>query len=456
MPEISGSKKVAIVEFNGKSNIYRKLSRRQTPLTFMIKWLSLKAVDLLCLVLLCVTAPPHLVSFAQTRTTTTPPKPRTTTTTLPPSPPITNQSKTTAPGVSPKPSAGNKPRVIEDDDEEINITTDLVTLPVIVRQPQGQVATNLQRGDFRIYEDGRLQQLTNFSTTEAPFEVALLLDTSGSTRAEINLIRRAANAFVESLREGDKVAIVAFATEKEKLGSRAVVTVKQNLTADRAQLATAIESLETSNGTPFYDALETIGKRVFNQPPTPEFRGRRAIVALTDGVDSTSEAEFEEASLALTRRGVISYFVQINTETFVEDKLLQDCAEDGRLTLSRAQLQRYRRIFAPQTDAGDFQNFCQLGMFQRMQISRNLYSLARREMATLARTTGGKTFEAFDLRDARRAFALVAQEIGTQYSLGYYSTNKQRDGAFRRIRIEIPKLKNASIQTREGYNAPRG
>ena len=72
-----------------------------------------------------------------------------------------------------------------------------------------------------------------------------------------------------------------------------------------------------------------------------------------------------------------------------------------------------------------------------MQISRDLYNLARREMNELAKASGGKNFLAASLQDARAAFARVATEIGTQYSLGYYPTNKARDGKFRTIRVEV-------------------
>jgi VWFA-related protein len=91
-----------------------------------------------------------------------------------------------------------------------------------------------------------------------------------------------------------------------------------------------------------------------------------------------------------------------------------------------------------------------------MHISRSLYELARREMSELARASGGKTFPASDLRDARTAFAQVASDIGTQYSLGYYSTNKTRDGRFRSIRVEVRGVtQGAQVRAREGYYAPK-
>jgi VWFA-related protein len=90
-----------------------------------------------------------------------------------------------------------------------------------------------------------------------------------------------------------------------------------------------------------------------------------------------------------------------------------------------------------------------------MDISRRLYNLARIEMNELARGTGGRNFSAATLRDARAAFAQVANEIGTQYSLGYYPSNKTRDGQFRKISVEVRGVKDAQVRAREGYYAPK-
>ncbi len=218
----------------------------------------------------------------------------------------------------------------------------------------------------------------------------------------------------------------------------------------------ALETVGASNGTPFYDALERIADEVFREPPREEVRGRRAVVALTDGVDSSSEAEFAEVRARLLRAGVTCYFVQVNTEDYVEERLMRDCNDFGTLRLSRTQLQRYRKIFVPGAPAGDYNSFCQLGPFERMRISRQLYNLARQEMADLARSSGGRAFSAGDLREARAAFAQVAQEIGTQYSLGYYPANKARDGRFRAIRVELKNVqRDAQVRAREGYYAPK-
>lgn len=344
-----------------------------------------------------------------------------------------------------------------DEGDVVRVETQLVSVPAVIKNNSGRPLPGLRRENFLVYEDGKLQSIANFGTTEAPFEIALLLDTSGSTRADVALIRQAANVFINSLRSGDRVAIVGFNTEERANGPTATVEVLSELTANRQTLQKAIQNLGSANGTPFYDALDRVARVVFREDPSEEVRGRRAVVALTDGVDSSSDSDFAAARARLTSAGIACYFIQVNTEDFVEDRLLKDCADDGRLSLSAKQLKRYRAIFVPRASSDEFTDFCRMGQFERMQISRDLYNLARREMNDLAKASGGKNFVAASLQDARAAFAQVANEIGTQYSLGYYPTNKARDGKFRAIRIEVRGIPDkAQVRAREGYYAPKG
>jgi VWFA-related protein len=333
-----------------------------------------------------------------------------------------------------------------DEGDVVRVETQLVTVPAVVTDRTGHPIPTLRQENFVVFENGQAQRLTNFATTEAPFEIALLLDTSGSTREELGLIRDAANAFISALRAGDRIAVVAFNNEQSTRGPVATVDLLSNLTDKRTVLRNAIGNVRTSNGTPFYDALGKIGDEVFRAPAGEEFRGRRAVVALTDGVDSSSNSDIGEARARLMRAGVASYFIQVSTEDYVEDRLLKDCQDDGRLTLSAKQLERFRRLFVPSADKEDYQDFCKLGQFERMDISRRLYNLARREMDQLARTSGGRNFEAATLQQASAAFAQVANEIGTQYSLGYYPADKTRDGRYR---------KDATVRARDGYYAPK-
>lgn len=366
------------------------------------------------------------------------------------------QSQPAQPQPSPGTAAATEPGDEVGEGDVVRVDTQLVSVPAVVTDNAGHPLAGLRAENFRLFENGLPQVITNFATTEAPFEVALLLDTSGSTRADVQLIRRAASLFIDSLRAGDRVAIVSFNVAREERDTLATVEVNTPLTSDRARLRMALETVGASHGTPFYDALERISDDIFNEPPREELRGRRAVVALTDGVDSSSDAEFAEARAKLLRAGVTCYFIQVNTEDYVEERLMRDCNDFGTLRLSRTQLQRYRRIFVPRAPAGDYSSFCQMGQFERMKISRDLYNLARSEMADLARSSGGRAFDAADLRDARAAFSQVSAEIGTQYSLGYYPTNKARDGRFRTIRVELKGVtRGAQVRAREGYYAPK-
>jgi VWFA-related protein len=343
-----------------------------------------------------------------------------------------------------------------DEGDVVRVDTQLVSVPAVVTDSAGRPVSGLRPENFRLIEDGQPQTIANFGTTETPFEIALLLDTSGSTRDDVALIRAAANSFIAALRPGDRVGVVAFNTAQTVAEPIAAVEVLTPLTGDREALKTAIENLGASQGTPYYDALERIADSIFRDPPRDEVRGRRAVVALTDGVDSSSNSDFATAKLKLSRVGVACYFIQVNTEDFVEDRLMKDCNDDGQLALSQRQIQRYREIFFPKAKAETFNSFCQMGPFERMSISRELYNLARREMNDLARVSGGRSFVAATLADARTAFARVAEDIGTQYSLGYYPTNKARDGKYRSIKLEVRGVKDkAVVRARDGYYAPK-
>lgn len=344
----------------------------------------------------------------------------------------------------------SKTEEVEDGDV-VRVDTQLVSVPTVVTTVSGRPLAGLKTENFKLFENGQLQKIADFATTEAPFEIALLLDTSGSTRNDIQLIREAAHSFIDALRDGDSVAIVGFGNGRQGPS----VDVLSRLTDDRQQLRNAIDNLGSTSGTPFYDGLERIADEIFASPAREEVMGRRALVALTDGVDSTGRAEFETARAKLLRIGVATYFIQVNTEEFVENALLRPCGEG--VVLSTKQLRRHRRMFQPRMRMEDITDFCQMGSFERMQVNRDLYNLARREMDLLAKASGGRNFLAATLRDAREAFGKVAADIGTQYSLGYYPTNKARDGKFRTIKVEVQGVTDkAQVRAREGYYAPKG
>jgi len=334
--------------------------------------------------------------------------------------------------------------------EVIRVDTELVDVPLTVTDKLGKPILSLKKSNFVVYEDGKQQQIEEFTAINAPFEVALLLDTSGSTRADLDLIRAAARSFINSLRPGDRVSIIAFRSVVKDNRSISVPDLVNPLTDDRASLRTALDRVGTGNGTPYYDALLEVADTVFKSAPREDLRGRRALVALTDGVDSASLSSFESAKEALSDRGVSTYFININTRDFFEDKLLGDC--EGAMRFSQAQLRRYYATFSRDAKLERISDFCRLGDFERLAISKRLYELADTEMNALAKLSGGRVFPAADLTDARAAFSQVAADIGQRYSLGYYPINNIRDGKFRSIRVELKGLPaGAKVRAREGY-----
>src|SRR5205814_2078944 len=129
-------------------------------------------------------------------------------------------------------SQPNSPEEVDEGDV-VRVETQLVTVPAIVTDKTGRPMSALRQENFAVFEDGKPQSVTNFATTEAPFEIALLLDTSGSTREDLGLIRDAAKAFVGALRAGERVAIVAFNNAPQNGSGVAAVEVRSARTSYR-------------------------------------------------------------------------------------------------------------------------------------------------------------------------------------------------------------------------------
>lgn len=344
-------------------------------------------------------------------------------------------------------------QVTKPGDEIIRVDTQLVDVPVAVNSGSGTSLVGLKASNFLVYEDGKKQDVVDFSTTSAPFEVALVLDTSGSTRGDLQLIQNAALSFISSLRTGDRVGLVGFRSDQRDGQTVAVSQVMNALTDDRVRLRAAIQNVRMSFGTPYYDSMLAAAERLFRDEPQEQFRGRRALVALTDGVDSTSVAEFAEIKEELQKRGIICFFIKVDTRDFFEEGLLGDCQSATRFSI--AQIRRYYRSIQAGKNAEKATTFCGLGDFERLAVSKRLYEIADAQMNELAKASGGRVFPVADLSEARAAFKSVADEIGTKYTLGYYPSNDKRDGTYRKIKVETKGLPAGTIvRFREGYTAP--
>lgn len=336
--------------------------------------------------------------------------------------------------------AQDKPQKKEDDIGVIRLDTDLVSIDVKVLDRAGnRNIGGLKASDFVVFEDGVRQKISSFAEETVPLNVVLLLDTSGSTRDDLSLMRRAARRFLDELRPQDRVAVVQFNKQVELL---------EDLTADRTKLEEALELLKPGTGTSFYDALLLVIDEVFK-----ETAGRKAIIALTDGVDSFGFTTFDKILPKLEADGAGAYFLELDTEQFTEAGMLRDCEASSHFEFSSKQLKKYVTEYVKGGSEMGLHRHCLIGRLERMQINRRLYESARRELREMAETTGGRVLPVKGLEQLEPAYAQIAAELRTQYSLAYYPANERRDGKWRKLKIEV-KRPGLAAHTRPGYRAP--
>jgi Ca-activated chloride channel homolog len=337
----------------------------------------------------------------------------------------------------------------ENQDEPIKLKSDLVMLTSSVIDRQGNVLKALKADDFIIYEDGAKQKIELFASTEEPFTVMLLLDVSGSTRDDIALIKSAAKNFLAELRDKDRVGVILFSGDVEMIA---------DLKDSRAKVARAIEQLTSTpgeegyqfsarTGTSFYDALFL----AIEETPFKEVEGRKAIICVSDGVDSTSKMDYKEVARLIEKSEASVYFLELNTEEATLAGLLRDNKDPQHLNFSQSQIKRYYVTF----DADSIERHKPrqlLSAETKKKMNKGLYEIARREMREVAERTGGREYAVRSLNDLSGVYKQVADDLRSQYSIGYYPTNDAHDGRWRKIRVELKR--GGMVRARSGYWAP--
>jgi VWFA-related protein len=348
----------------------------------------------------------------------------------------------------------------------IKIGTNLVTVPVIVTDRYGRFATGLTRNEFTVREEGSPQKIEQFDSTEAPFSVALLIDTSRRTQNKLDRIRKAAEAFIKQLLPNDRIMVVSFDDK---------VRFVCDFTSDHVELKRAVKSLKTSYATSLYDAIHlTINEKM------SRIQGRKAIVILTDGVDTASkQATFESAIELAASAGIITYTVQYETRNDGSSKPIfipgpgnsfaprsglrwQDAQEqkpkpESEESKSESKGKSLINIPIPQVEAPTSTPGSAPSSrvnSQRRQPVRDRYLIAADFLRTLAAQSGGLPFRAETIENTTYAFQLIANELHNQYTLTYISTNENRDGNYRAIAVGVnnPDL---IVRARRFYRAPK-
>ena len=305
-----------------------------------------------------------------------------------PPPPSSSPSPQPSPAVNNTTSADE---VENDPGEVIRISANLVPIPASVIDSQGRVITNLELKDFELRVDGHPKPISDISRAETPVRMAVLFDNSKSLTFARELEKRAAIKFFRTvMRSVDQAAIYSVSTD---------VRLEQPLTSDVTRLVRTIERFgEPEGATALFDAI--VQAAAYLKPQ----QGRKVIVIVSDGADTTSSYNFAET---------------------LQRVLAADC-----------------QVYAVQTGISENANLRDLAAERRLQ--------------EFAAQTGGAVYVPKALSDLNTAFAQIAADLAQQYILSYYPSDERRDGLFRPISVRVTTRPNARVRTRKGYYPPKG
>jgi len=286
------------------------------------------------------------------------------------------------------------PQVRRPADQVYRTGVEMVSLNVTVTDPKQHYLTDLEASDFSILEDGARQEITYFNRTTLPIALSLLLDTSASMEQRMGTVQDAAVGFAKKLRAQDLAQVVDFDTR---------VQILQSFTVDAAALKTAIRGTTAGGSTSMYNALYISLKELVKvQAKSDDDVRRRAVVLLSDGEDTSSLVTFEEV-LDLAKRSATTIYT--------------------------------------------------IGLQSREMAMSKGFREAEFVLRQLAQETGGRAFFPQRAEDLSGIYGEIADELASQYVLGYASSNPKRDGAWRRLTVQVGRP-GTTARTKRGYFAP--
>jgi VWFA-related protein len=272
---------------------------------------------------------------------------------------------------------------------------DIVSLNVTVTDGVNHYVTDLDEADFQIFEDGVRQETTFFSRRQQPIALSLLLDSSASMEDNLPTLQAAAGSFVRRLKPNDIAQVIDFDNR---------VDVRQVFTGNQTDLLTAIDRTAAGGSTSLYNAVYIALKELRKvRAVTEQDIRRQALVVFSDGDDTSSLVSFDEV-LDLAKRSETSIYAIALRGPDVQQKGFKE---------------------------------------------------AEFVMKTLALETGGKSFFPAKIDDLNGVYSQIADELASQYTIGYTSKNPRRDGAWRRIDVRVTRP-NVAARTKRGYYAPTG
>lgn len=277
---------------------------------------------------------------------------------------------------------------VDELDEVVRISSNLVPVPTTVVDNRGVAIANLTLDDFELRVDGQLSSINDINRSETPVRLVMLFDNSGSLVASREFEKHAAvRFFANVMRPIDQAAIYSISTE---------IALARPMTNNVRLLQQTIEGFGKPEGaTSLYDGI--FAALVYLKP----FTGRRVIVIVSDGRDTTSRNDHDfDATL---------------------QRLLGDECQ----------------IYVVQTGLYDNANVRDLA--------------AERRMEEFAAQTGGAVYIPKTVEDLDNAFAQIAADLAQQYVLSYYPAEDKRDGRYHQIAVRVKNKSNLRIRARKGF-----
>jgi VWFA-related protein len=291
--------------------------------------------------------------------------------------------------------------------EPIRVGVNLVNLYATVRDKNKRILTDLTQEDFQVFEDGQAQKTDSFAREmNLPLTFGMLIDTSGSQRQVLPIEQDAADRFLgRVLRKGDLAFVTSFDVD---------INLLSDFTGERSALIRAIERARINapgsplqagpfplppRGTLLYDAIyATCTEKLAGEA------GRKALIILTDAMDQGSRKSLEDALETAQRTDAVIHIIGVADYAFYGGRGFGGYDGEG-----------YARKLAEQT--------------------------------------GGRSIFVNNQKKLEEAFTQISEELRTQYVLGYYPTNRTKDGKFRKVEIKI-KRDDTKVLARKGYYAP--
>ena len=302
-----------------------------------------------------------------------------------------SSAQTSSPPSTPPPSTSSQASDTNSQDDDsggfvFKKEVEEVVLHAIVVDPQNHLITGLARDNFKVYEDGKPQELTSFRKERVPVALGILIDNSGSMLPKRTKVNEAALQLVDASQQDDRVFVINFGE---------VAFLDQDYTPDVGKLTAALQRVETRGSTALYDAIIGAVDHL-DTSPLP----KKILLVVTDGRDNASQATFQELLHKLqSKNGPVVYSIALE------------------------QNQNARR------DDG-----------------------YRQALRTLSEQTGGTAFFPSNLDEIKSIASAIAQDIRSQYVIGYRSSNPHTSGAYHSIQVQaLAGATRLRVTTRTGY-----